>query len=246
MFRSNPTFSAKALENVAASSVPMTINGAIGKTLALLLFAFIGAALSVYGAVTGAITGDKVEPYIWVSAIGGFVLALVITFKPNLAKILAPVYAFAEGVFLGMITLLLEATYPGIAFKAIAVTMLSLFSMLMLYRFNILKATDRFRQTIMTALWAIVILYVINIIGHWVPFLRIPMVNDASPIGIAFSVIICVIASLCFIIDFDNIKMGAERFMPKDYEWYFAFGLMVTLVWLYVEVLRLLAKLNRR
>ncbi len=244
MFRGNPAFSSKSLENATVNAtIPMTANGVIHKTLALLAFAGIGAAAIVYEAMLGF--ADKVQTFMVISLIAGFILALVTMFKPAWAKITAPLYAFAEGVALGAISLVFETMYPGIAFSAIALTFLSLFGMLTLYRMNILRATPKFRQTIMISMFAILALYLVNFIGSFFNF-QIPMINQSGIIGIVFSLIVVAVASFSFILDFDNIEVAVKNFFHKDFEWYFAFSLMVTLVWLYVEMLRLLAKFRER
>jgi len=240
---SNPAFKSKALEDCTATlDRPMTINGTIGKTFILLGIAVLSGAISINAAMNGANPGLLVGA----GCIVAFILALITIFKPMQAKIFAPFYAMAEGVALGITTMIFEVKYPGIALQAVALTVLSLVGMLFLYRFNIIRATEKFRSTIIMAMFAIVFLYIINFIGHWVSFLHIPMITDSSPLGIGFSLIICLIASLNFIIDFDNIENGANSLLHKDLEWYFSFGLMVTLVWLYVEILRLLAKFRER
>ncbi len=244
MFGGNPVFNSKAVENAATDMTQaMTINGTIMKTLLLLLVAFIGAGATIYELLVGHV--DKVMIIATTAFFVGFILAFVIIFIPKTAPYLSPIYAFAEGSLLGAITMMFEAKYPGIAINAIGLTFLSLFSMLALYRMNLVRATAKFRQTIIISMFAILGLYLINFIGGFFNF-QIPMINSSGPIGIAFSLIVVAIASFSFIIDFDNIETGARNFMPKLFEWYFAFGLMVTLVWLYLEILRLLSKLANR
>lgn len=182
-------------------------------------------------------------------AIAGFILALVICFMSNSAsvrfiKYLAPMYAACEGLFLGGISASFEASYPGIISQAIAGTFAALFTMLILYRFNIITCTQKFRSVIIISTISIAAVYLIDIIGHFFGY-AVPVINSSSPIGILVSAVIVVIASLNLIIDFDFIERGAGN-LPKDFEWYGAFGLMVTVVWMYVEILKLLSKLQRR
>ena len=118
--------------------------------------------------------------------------------------------------------------------------------MLLLYKTKIIRVTETFRSTIMIATGAIFLIFVVNMIGSFLPILKIPMVADATPIGIAFTAIVCIIAALNLILDFNNIEIGANNRLPKVFEWYMAFGLMVTIIWLYIEILRLLVKLRGR
>lgn len=176
-------------------------------------------------------------------AIVGFILALVIAFTR--VKYLIPVYAACEGLFLGGISASFEASYPGIVSQAVAGTFAALFSMLILYRAKLIQCTDKFRSVIFIATCSIAVLYLINFIGHFFHY-AVPVINSSSNFGIAFSIIVVIIAALNLIIDFDFIERGARNMLPKDMEWYGAFGLMVTIVWLYLEILRLLAKLQDR
>jgi len=143
------------------------------------------------------------------------------------------------------ITLSVEAQFPGIALQAVSATFLTFFVMLFLYRTGVIKATDKFRATIMSALIAILVLYLIEIIGSFFGF-SIPFLNGSGPASIVASVVISFVAALSLILDFDFIERGSQNLLPKDFEWYGAFGLLVTLVWLYMEILRLLAKLRDR
>ena len=172
-----------------------------------------------------------------------FILALVIAFTRN--KYLVPVYAVCEGFALGGISASMEASYPGIVSQAVAGTFAAFFSMLILYRARVIKCTDKFRSVLFISTLSIAIVYLINWIGGFFGY-AVPFINSSSNIGIAVSAIVVVVAAFNLIVDFDFIERGAQRMLPKDYEWYGAFGLMVTLVWLYLEILRLLAKLQDR
>jgi uncharacterized YccA/Bax inhibitor family protein len=177
-------------------------------------------------------------------AIIGFVLALIISFAK--IKYLVPFYAVCEGFFLGGISASFEASYPGIVSQAIAGTFAALFAMIILYRFKLITCTEKFRSTVITATITIAGVYLIDIIGRLIFHHSVPIINSASPAGLLVSVIIVIVAALNLILDFDFIEKGSQMMLPKDYEWFGAFGLMVTIVWLYVEILRLLAKLQRR
>jgi uncharacterized YccA/Bax inhibitor family protein len=177
----------------------------------------------------------------WVGLIGGLVLALVITFKKELAPYLSPAYALLEGLVLGAISVMLNAYYPGIALQAIMLTFAVATIMLALYYFKIIQATQKFKSVIIIATAAIGIFYLVSFILSF--FGITSPAYAATPLGIGISVFIVIIAALNLILDFDFIEQGAEYQAPKFMEWYGAFGLMVTLIWLYIEILRLLAKI---
>lgn len=241
---SNPVFSGDKFDNhQMLGAAPMTASGAVNKAFILFSILAVSSAAVVYQAYMGY--GDKVMLTAMVGAIIGFVLALIISFKPKTAPFLAPIYAFAEGAFLGGISILMESQFPGIALQAIAGTFAALFVMLFLFKTKLIQATQRFKSVIMIAITSILALYIVNLVaglfGHPLPFMV-----GSSPISIAISGVIVVVASLTLIIDFDFIEKGEANLLPKHFEWYGAFGLMVTLVWLYVEILNLLAKLRNR
>ena len=224
-------------------SEPMTINGAINKTLIMLALVFIPAAYT-WSLVFGGFM-DKAVMLGTIGAIVGFILALIISFgRGKNAAVLAPMYAVCEGLFVGGISAMFESSMSGIVIQAVAATFAAAFSMLILFRLNIIRCTEKFRAIIFTATLSVAIVYLIQIIASL--FGRgIPQIFTASPVGIGFSVIVVIIAALNLIIDFDFIEKGAQNYLPKEYEWLGAFGLTVTLVWLYLEILRLLAKLSR-
>ena len=233
---------------VVQSGDTMTVNGTLQITGFMGLLLLVGAGYTWtrfslgYTDMGVMLTGG--------GAIVGFILAIIIAFSrlsPNLSKIkyLIPFYSVCEGFFLGGISASFEASYPGIVSSAIAGTFAALFGMLILYRMGIIKCTDRFRSVIFISTLSIAGIYLIDIIGHLFGH-SVPILYSVSPVGILVSAVIVVIAALNLIIDFDFIEQGALRNFPKDYEWYGAFGLIVTIVWLYIEVLKLLAKLQRR
>ena len=243
MFRSsNPVLSKmnEAPQGFVGTST-MTVNGTIGKTFLLLLIAAIAGGAVFYEALMGY--SDKVITIITVALIAGLITGLVTSFVPKLAKFLSPIYAFCEGALLTGLSLILETQFPGIAVQAISSTLLCLGIMLFLYRAGAIKATEKFRAVIMSAMVTILVLYVINIIGGFFNF-SIPFITGSGPMGIAFSAIVVAVASLSLILDFDFIEKGQAQMLPKDFEWYGAFGLLVTLVWLYIEILKLISKLR--
>jgi len=177
--------------------------------------------------------------------IGGFVLALVTVFKKEWSPVTAPLYALLEGLALGGISSFLDTAYPGIAIQAVGLTFGTLFVMLFLYTTGVLRATRKFVIGVVAATGAIFLVYMADFVMGF--FGRnVPLLNDSGPWGIAISGIIVVVAALNLILDFDLIERGVQAGAAKYMEWYGAFGLMVTLVWLYLEILRLLAKSRRR
>lgn len=222
-------------------SAPMTVNGTITKAFALILIATVSGAAVFYEAFMGY--ADKVMLIMTIALVAGLITGLVTSFMPKLAKFLAPVYAFCEGALLTGVSLMLEAKFPGIAVQAIGGTMLAFAVMLLLYRTGAIRATEKFRATILSAILTVMILYIISFIGSFFNF-SIPFITGNGPMSIVFSGIVVLIASFSLILDFDFIEKGQANLLPKDFEWYGAFGLIVTLVWLYIEILNLLAKLR--
>ena len=221
-----------------SSSIPlaerMTLDGAVNKTGILLALCLAGAAVGWNIPVLGL-----------PAAILGFILAMVTIFRsPAKAGSTAPLYSLSQGIFLGAITMVFEAQYPGIAIQAIGLTFGILASLLFCYKSGIIKPTENFRLMIFSATAGIALLYLVSFImsffGSDIGFL-----HSNGPFGIAVSAGIVAIAALNLVLDFDFIEEGAEAGLPKYMEWYGAFSLMVTLIWLYMEILRLLSKLRR-
>ena len=238
----NPILNDKFTEQeVVLEGQPMTINGTIQITAFLGLILVVAAAF-VWSRYTLGYT-DIAVMLTGAGVIVGFILAFIITFTRN--KYLVPVYAACEGMALGGISATFEASYPGIVTQAVAGTFAALFSMLLLYKYGVIKCTDKFRSVIFITTASIAVVYLVDLIGSFFG-LHVPLINSSSALGIGVSILICAIAALNLIIDFDFIERGAKMMLPKDMEWYGAFGLMVTIVWLYVEILKLLAKLNSR
>ena len=246
MRSSNPAMTGRIFEKVGtieAGSSAMTINGTINK-IGLMLLLVIGAAAYTWNMVMGADPG-RAGTLAMVGAIGGFIMALVTIFRPKSSAITAPIYAILEGLFLGAISAILNARYPGIAFQAVLLTIGTLFTMLFLYRSGRIRATPRFRRGVMMATGAVFFAYLIS----WIMSLfGMPMgfMHSAGPLGILINLVIIVIAALNLIMDFDFIEKGSQMGAPKYMEWYGAFGLIVTLIWLYIEFLRLLSRFAGR
>ena len=214
----------------------MTLDGAVNKTGILLSLCF-----------GGAFVGWNIPILMIPAAIVGFVLALVTIFRsPAKAGSTAPLYALSQGIFLGGITMIFETQFPGIAIQAIGLTFGILASLLFCYKSGIIKPTENFRLMVFSATVGIGIVYLVSIlINLFGSGEQVMMIHSSGPVGIGFSLFVVGIASLNLVLDFDFIEEGAEKGMPKYMEWYGAFSLMVTLIWLYMEILRLLAKLRR-
>jgi len=173
------------------------------------------------------------------------VLALVTTFKKTWSPVTAPLYALVEGFFLGAISAMFNARFEGIVFQAVLLTFCTLFALLFAYRSGLIKATENFKLGVVAATGGIALVYLATIVLGFFG-IKIPMIHDSGIVGIGFSLFVVVIAALNLVLDFDFIENGVEQGAPKYMEWYGAFGLMVTLVWLYIEFLRLLSKLQSR
>ena len=178
-------------------------------------------------------------------ALIGFALAMYTSFVPRNAGITAPIYAFLKGLFLGGISLVLEMQYPGIAIQAVGLTFGTLASLLFFYKSGLIKPTENYRLMIFSATFGIMILYLVNFVMNFFGA-GIGFIHSNGVFGIGFSLFVVGVAALNLVLDFDFIEQGAENSLPKYMEWYGAFSLMVTLIWLYLEILRLLAKLRSR
>jgi uncharacterized YccA/Bax inhibitor family protein len=226
---------------LAAPGTTMTVQGAVNKTAALLL-------LLMFSAASTWVLVDPVGniPLLIGTALVGFVIAMATIFRPRWSPYTAPVYALVEGVFLGMISEAYETAFsqPGIVLQAIGATVAVFATMLFLFKARIIRVTQRFRAVVLTATLGIALFYLVSIVLSLFGA-RVPFINDASPIGILISVVIVGVAALNLVLDFDFIERGAQGGAPGYMEWYGAFGLLVTLVWLYLELLRLLSKLRR-
>src|SRR5690606_30319279 len=222
----------------------MTLNGTVNKTGFLLLLAvatatFAWSQVSTPSGIVGA------APYMWGGLIGGLVLALVTVCKKEWAPATAPAYAQVEGLCLGALSAMFSRVYEGIVMQAVLLTFGTLFAMLFAYRSALVRATENFKMGVFAATGGIMLVYLASMVAGFFG-VQVPMIHESGLIGIGFSLFVVVIAALNLVLDFDFIESGVEHGAPKYMEWYGAFGLMVTLVWLYVEFLRLLAKLQSR
>ena len=240
----NPALGANTFtrEPPVADHEAMTIGGTVNKTAMSLAILFV-AAMYVWG--RGAATGQLPMAWILGGVIGGFVVALVTMFKRTWAPYTTPLYAGLEGLALGGISFLFEQSYPGIVAQAVFLTFGTLGALLLAYRSGLIRATENFKLGVVAATGGIAVVYLLSfVLGFF--GINIPLIHSTGTFGILFSLFVVVIAALNLVLDFDFIEEGAERGAPKYMEWYGAFGLLVTLVWLYLEILRLLAKLQSR
>jgi uncharacterized YccA/Bax inhibitor family protein len=250
----NPALSAKTFESFGGFvgrdsearpvSETMTIQGTVNKT-AILLAILVVTAMVPWRLFFNSGDPAAVLPFLWIGLIGGLVLALITIFKKAWARVLAPLYAGCEGLVLGGISAMYELRFPGIVFQAVALTFGTLGVLLVVYKTGAIKATENFKMGVVAATGAVCLAYIVTFalraFGVDVGFM-----HSAGPLGIGISMVIVVIAALNLVLDFDFIEEGAKKGAPKFMEWYAAFGLLVTLVWLYLEILRLLSKLNSR
>ncbi len=245
----NPTLTQKIFNTTLSDQQQgvMTARGAINKFGFLFLMVIAGAAYTWHLFYEG----KAVMPYLLTGVIGGLVVAIVISFKRTWAPFLAPLYGILEGLFIGALSAIIndqfKETYPGIVMQAVGLTMGVAISMFLLYNFRIIQATKKFKSIVFTATLGIGIFYLATIVlrmfGVEMGFMHF---GDNSWLGIGISLFVVAIAALNLIMDFDMIEQGAEMGAPKYMEWYCAFGLMVTIVWLYIEMLKLLSRLGSR
>lgn len=242
----NPAFNAKTFEQVRAQTgEAMTVEGTVNKT-ALLLFLVMVPAAWVWSRTLAAVDpAVAAMPYLLVGALGGLLFAVVTIFKKEWAPVTAPIYALLEGLALGAISAFYQLQFKGIVFQAVGLTFAVLAVMLMLYRTGVIKVTDKFRFMVVAATVAVGVVYLVTIVLSLFG-ITVPFIHQSGTFGIVFSLVVVGIASLNLALDFDLIARGSEGGAPKFMEWYAAFGLMVTLIWLYLEILRLLSKLRRR
>jgi len=247
MRTSNPALNDKVFSGFfdAAGGRTMTVQGTAIKT-AILLFVVAATSIVTWQQMHSA-TPQVALPFVLGGLIVGFILALVIIFKPTFAPIGAPIYAACEGLFLGGVSALYDMRYPGapLVLQAVILTLGTLFGLLTAYTFRIIKVTENFRLGVFAATSGICLLYLVSFVLRLFG-VSIPFIHSSGLIGIGFSLFVVVVAALNLVLDFDFIERGAEKGAPKFMEWYGAFGLLVTLVWLYLEILRLLAKLQNR
>jgi uncharacterized YccA/Bax inhibitor family protein len=240
----NPALTAETFRGARAAGGEgaMTIGGTVNKTAMALVILMVTAS---YTWNLGLTQPERVGPWIMGGAFGGLITAFVTIWKKEWAGITTPLYAALEGLMLGAVSVMFESQYPGIVSQAVFLTFGTLGALLLAYRSGLIKATENFKLGVVAATGGIFFIY---LIGWVMSFFGsgIPLIHESGTVGILFSLAVVAIAALNLVLDFDFIEMGAERGAPKYMEWYGAFGLLVTLIWLYLEMLRLLAKLQDR
>ena len=245
MRSSNPTLNDKSFQGITIDGTArMTLDGTVNKTGILLVCAMATAFLTWRSFLS---TGDPgtASGFLFLGLIGGLIFAMVTIFKREWSPVTAPAYALCEGLVLGGISALFEVRFPGIAMQAVALTFGTLGTLLVVYRTGIIRVTDKFRLGVVAATGAVALFYFLQmILGFF--HLQFTSVYGGGIIGIGFSLIVVGIAAMNLILDFDLIERGVAYGAPKYMEWYSAFSLLVTLVWLYMEILRLLSKFRSR
>lgn len=236
----NPSLNDKVFDRAAGGSgAAMTIEGTVNKTMLLLTLCVVAASFT-WGRFA-AVGAEGVQTIALGSAVAGFIVAMVTIFKAQWSPVTAPVYAVLEGLFIGAVSAIFEARFPGIVIQAVGLTFGTLLALLGAYKSGLIKATENFKLGVVAATGGIALLYLVSIVmgffGHSIAF-----IHQGGTMGILFSAFVVVIAALNLVLDFDFIENGAAQGAPKYMEWYGAFGLLVTLVWLYLEILRLLGK----
>lgn len=245
MRTSNPVLGSDAFRGFTrvTGAAAMTIQGTVNKSLILLAVLIIS---SMWTWRTAIVSGPQaVMPLMYLGIFGGLVAAIATSFKREWAPVTTPVYAVLEGLFLGGISSLFEAAYPGVVFQAVTLTLGTLLAMLIAYRTGLIKATERFKLGVVAATGGIFLIYMASMILGFFG-VHMSFVSGGGSMGILFSLAVVVIAALNLVLDFDLIEQGAAGGAPKYMEWFGAFALMVTLIWLYIEILRLLARLRSR
>lgn len=228
-------------QSITGQESLMTIRGTVYKTMVLTAILIACALFTGYKVLVG--DPSALMPYLMGGVIGGLVLAITTTFKPAWSPITAPLYCICQGFVIGTVSVLMEAQYPGIAIQAFALTIGILVALLFAYQAGLIKVTENFTSGLIIAMGGIVLIYLITIVLNFFG-IKFPYIHDSGPIGIIFSLVVVVVASLSLLLDFEFIWQSSQNRAPKYMEWYGAFSLMVTLIWLYLEILTLLRKIN--
>jgi uncharacterized YccA/Bax inhibitor family protein len=250
LFKSgNPALQEKAYDGTIFQGLTtgqeMTIKGTINK-FGILFMLMVASTLFAW---TQFQKGGDPMPFMWAGVGGVFIIGLLMAFKKDWSPVLAPAYAIAQGLFVGSASavydFLYKAKYPGLVAQAVGLTLVVALVMFVLYKTRIIKVTEKFRSVIVIATASVMLFYLIQWIGSMFGATIGAFTSAATPLGIGFSVVVVCLAALNLLLDFDLIEKGAEKGVPKFMEWYSAAGLLFTLVWLYLEILRLLSKINR-
>ncbi len=246
METANPALSSSTFTGFGrvAAADAMSIQGTVNKAAVLLLCVLITATW-VWNLFYQTMNPNAVVPWLTLGAIAGFIVALITIFKKTWAGVTAPIYALLEGLVIGGLSALAEAQFHGIVIQAVGLTFGTCLALLLAYKSRLIRATENFKMGVVAATGGIVLVYLATIILGFFG-VQIPLIHQSGVVGIGFSLFVVIIAALNLVLDFDFIEQGAAAGAPKYMEWYAAFGLMVTLIWLYIEILRLLTKLRSR
>ena len=245
MRTANPALSAKTFENLPYAGTGdelMTLEGTVNKT-ALLFLLLLLAAIWTWNIFFTTNDFSAVLPWMMGGALGGLAVGFLIAFKKEWSAVTAPIYAVLQGLFLGGLSAMMEFKYEGIVIQAVGLTFGTFAMVLFAYKTKIIQATENFKLGVFAATGGIALVYMVSMVLGFFG-IHIPFIHDSGLFGIGFSLFVVVIAAMNLVLDFDFIEQGANNNAPKFMEWYSAFGLMVTRIWLYVEILRLLAKLR--
>jgi len=244
---SNPALQEKSYQGTILEGIStgqeMTIKGTMNK-FGVLVMLMMGSTLFAWSQFY---KGSDPKPMMMIGVFGGLALALIMAFKMKWAAVLAPAYAILEGLFVGSISAMYNYKFPGLPLQAVALTLLVTLIMFLIYRYRIIKVTNKLRTVVVTATAAIAIFYLIQ----WMTYafggqaIASSFTNSSTPISIGFSILVVGLAAFNLLLNFDTVEKGVELKAPKFMEWYSAFGLLVTVVWLYLELLRLLSKFQR-
>jgi uncharacterized YccA/Bax inhibitor family protein len=243
MATGNPAINEAVYRRAGPTDMPaqvMTVQGAVLKTAILVAILLATGTYTWSQAAAGA---PLAYGLLIAGAVGGFITALVTIFSPRLSPITAPLYAALEGLALGAVSAVFETRYPGVVIQAVGLSVGVLAVMLFVYGTGILRATEKFKIGVVAATGAVCLVYLVDVVVSWFGT-RLPFIHESGVVGIGFSLVVVVIAALNLILDFDFIEQGAQLRAPRYMEWYGGFSLLVTLVWMYLEILRLLAKLR--
>ena len=231
-------------KNIAVTENVMTLQGTVNKT-GVLLLAVIVPALYTWNLFLSTMNFDIIAPFFYAGTFGGLAVAFIIVFNKEWAPFLAPIYSILQGLCLGGLSAALNTKFPGIVLQALLLTFGICSVLLIIYKLKIIKPTENFKLIVSSATGGLGLYYLLSI-GLSYFHINVPLINDNTTGGIIFSLFAVVLASMNLVVDFDFIEQGAENKAPKYMEWYGAFGVMVTIIWLYVEILRLLAKARSR
>ena len=248
MRTSNPVLNKKTFNSansVDLSRGVMTLEGTVNKSIVLFTLLLTGAVF-IWSQLANRTLNINYSQIVFFSGILGLAIALVTVFKKDWSPVTAPIYAAIKGVFVGSISLVFQLQFPGIVIQAVGLTMATFFGILIIYKSKLIQVNEKFKLGVIGATGALALVYLVSFLLSFLG-IRLPLIHESGLIGILFSLFAVVIASLNLVLDFDFIEQASlEGQSPKYMEWYASFGLIVTLAWLYVEILRLLAKLSLR